>query len=129
MGTRDVRTQSDYAQLARAQSVPSLLVLVPSLPVLCPSFRPSLPVPVPSPCLIPTHAQDWLTDRLSELIYRMEALKKNEFELKFIVSNLWSRTNNKEKKGWKVVKNKELKKIDNWKEMEEEQQFGRHGGL
>ncbi len=69
MGTRDVRTQSDCAQLARAQSVPSLLVLVlvPSLPMLCPSFRPSLPVPspcpvlpvpVPSPCLIPTHAQD-----------------------------------------------------------------------
>jgi hypothetical protein len=78
VGTRDVRTQSDRA-CARAQSVPSPLVpvpnppvpclLVPNMPVWCPSPGPSPPVPMfsrcpmraqsmPSPCPVPARAQD-----------------------------------------------------------------------
>ncbi len=69
VGTRDVRTQFDRA-CARAQSVPSPLVpvpmpnppvpclLVPSMPVWCPSPGPSPPVPCPArPCLCLVGAQ------------------------------------------------------------------------
>jgi hypothetical protein len=64
-------------------------------------------------------------------VAKVEAPRKNEYWLRFVVVNLWwNKTNNNEKKGkqrkkkveggWRVVKNKELKKIDSWEETEEE---------
>jgi hypothetical protein len=57
----------------------------------------------------------------------MEALRKNESQLRFVPINpWWNITNNKGKweskgeMGWRVVKIKELKKIDSWKEAKEE---------
>jgi hypothetical protein len=38
---------------------------------LCPCPCPVLAQCVPNSCPVPTRAQDWLTDRLSELIYRI----------------------------------------------------------
>lgn len=59
-------------------------------------------------------------------IARVEAPKKNQSRLRFATINLWwSRTINNEKKeskgkkGWRVVKSKELEKINNWEETEE----------
>jgi hypothetical protein len=80
---RDVWTQSDCAQLVRAQSVFSPVFMPMPSPCLihscrarscpvCPCCAP-LPIPsptracahaqcVPNPCPVPAHAQDWLLD-------------------------------------------------------------------
>jgi hypothetical protein len=75
VGTRDVQTQFDRAQPARAcaQSVPNPArahARAQCVRNLCPICAQS----VPNLCLIPARVQDWLIDRLSELIYRIHVI-------------------------------------------------------
>ncbi len=51
----------------------------------------------------------------------METRRKNESQLKFVTINpWWNKTNGKEKRGWRPVKSKDLKKIDSWEDAKEE---------